>query len=199
MRTSFRLLAVPFILLSLGFGGAPANAASDLASPPGNWVELCDGNSLVTTDAEGQPLSSEVVAVAMAQVQHLCDVGVGSSITMEEYLASIDHPEQLRSYANVVAQINSRPGNMGISAYANSIPRDKKTKVLGCIYRMQPVTGPSKAWSSCGTAGPSTTSTYLTTRGNDFCPVKGTRWEAIADLSVNGSIVQSDSEVKVAL
>ncbi|SDZ16006.1 hypothetical protein SAMN05216554_2700 [Herbiconiux ginsengi] len=137
--------------------------------------------------------------MARSQVRHLCDAGVGSAITFEQYLHAIDASEQFTSYANVVAQINASPGLMGISAYANSIPRDGKRKQLSCIYRMQPMSGPSTSWQSCGTSGPSTTSTYLTTRGNDFCPVKGTRWEAIADLYVNGSIVQSDGDIKVAL
>ncbi|MGA1838223.1 hypothetical protein VD659_14980 [Herbiconiux sp. 11R-BC] len=193
--------AVAAVVIALAVGGAipAARASVDGDFAKGSDIAICGGNSLSTTDAQGAPLDPEALNLARSQVQNLCDAGVGSAITFEQYLQAIDDSQQFTSYANVVAQINSSPGRMGISAYANSIPRDGKTKELSCIYRMQPVAGPSTSWQGCGTDGPSTTSSYLTTRGNDFCPVKGTRWEAIADLYVNGSLKESDGDIKVAL
>lgn len=176
-------------------------AAGAVTPDEGNarHVELCAGNTLSTVRPDGQMLIAEELDLALRQVQHLCDAGVGTSITFQEYLDGLESEAQLTDdYANVVAQINNRPGNMGISAYANSIPLDSRKKELSCIYRMQPVTGPSTSWESCGAASTST-ETYLTARGNDFCPVVGTRWEAVADLYVNGSLKQSDGAIAVAL
>ncbi|GLK19029.1 hypothetical protein GCM10017602_35110 [Herbiconiux flava] len=185
-------LGAPLALTST----ASAQLMPDESTQP---LNVCDGNTLSTVDHDGEQLSDEALDLALRQVRQLCDAGVGSAISIDEYIDSVERDAQLTDdYANVVAQINTRPGNMGISAYANSIPLDKLRKELSCIYRMQPVTGPSTSWESCGSESTST-GTYLTTRGNDFCPVPGTRWEAVADLYVNGSLKQSDGAIAVAL
>lgn len=162
-------------------------------------IEVCQGNSLSTSDANGQQISGRELDLSLRQVQNLCNAGVGSVITFEQYADAVDSGLSLTGeYANVVAQINNQPSKMGISAYANSIPLDGRRKELSCIYRMQPTDGPATSWEACGTAETSASS-YLTTRGNDFCPVPGSRWEAVADLYVDDRLTQSDTAVAVAV
>ena len=197
MKLSMRFFAATAAVVACSALVISSSAAATAA--PDNLLVVCPGNSLSSLDETGAPLSALDLKLAFAQVQHLCEAGVGSTMSFDEYDSSLASPDSLTSeYANVVAQINNRPGLMGISAYANSIPLDGRTKELSCIYRMQPVSGPATPWESCG-AETTSSSTYLTTRGNDFCPVLGTRWEAVADLYVNGNLTQSDSAIAVAL
>jgi hypothetical protein len=112
----------------------------------------------------GAALPAAEYQLALAQVQHLCAVGVGTTITFDQYIDAVESSESLTDEdANVVARINNKPGLMGLSAHANSILLDWRT------------------------------------RGNDFCLVPGTRWEAVADLYANGSLRQSDAAAAVAL
>jgi hypothetical protein len=185
-------------------GGSGASATNltppSASSTDSNVITVCEGNSLSTVDDAGNLIPSDELDVLVRQVDALCDAGVGSAQTFEEYSSSqlgIEARASGGEYANVAAQINVGPGVMGISAYANSIPLDGKEKELGCIYRQQDFDGPAETWQSCGAAG-TTSQTYLTTRSNEFCPVPGTRWEAMATLYADDIKMEEDLAVAIA-
>jgi hypothetical protein len=196
-------------LVAVAFGGAmvlgplPSASAAQRGQPPlvpDQEISLCPGNSLSITDhTTGEPLSQAEIAAATRQIERLCEAGVGTTQTFEEYAASersaAPVPQGLE-YANVVAQILTRPGSMSIMGYANAVPINGRVHELSCIYRQQNVDGPGVPWESCGAA--STTSSSMTTRGNEFCPVPGTRWESLASLYADDVWKQDDGAVAIA-
>ncbi|PPF12703.1 hypothetical protein [Rathayibacter rathayi] len=186
------------ILVGTGLSGAPAATSAGPANA--DVMTVCEGNSLSTLDSSGAPLPQEQIDVLVRQLKGLCDASVGTSREFGEdtsYRLDAEAKQSDGFYANVAAQINAGPGVMGISAYANSIPLDGKEKELGCIYRQQDFDGPAVPWESCGAAS-ATSQTYLTTRGNELCPVPGTRWEAMASLYADGVLMGQDTAVALA-
>jgi hypothetical protein len=131
-----RVAGIAALSLLAAFVLTPVAASASEDAVP-DTIEVCAGNSLETSTAPGESMTQREIALAVRQLEDMCSAGVGTTITFEKYL-ELDPGEAAYDYANVVAQIRTRPGAMSIVAYANAIPRDGKTKELSCIYRLSP-------------------------------------------------------------
>ncbi|MFE6255859.1 hypothetical protein [Agromyces sp. NPDC057865] len=151
-------------------------------TPGSTSVEVCEGNTLSTVGPDGQIMDGAAIRLHIIHVQYLCEQQ-GEEITDSAY--------------NVVAQLtyNSSTGWMSTMGYANSLPYAEYQ--LACTYRHEPVSGAPGQWLSCGER--TATGTSLTTRGNSWCPVPGTRWHSSALLLTGkGNWLGGDDTWKVA-
>lgn len=166
-------------------GTGPSTVAVDQVSigsaETDGLIEVCEGQTLNTLDADGDRLDETTIRLNLASVSRMC---AGDEVSVEA------------SY-NVVAHIsyNSATNTMGVSAYANSLPY--ATYALSCIYRDEHVSAKAGSWSDCGVVRGK--NTYFTTRGNYWCPVPGTRWHVNATLfDANEKELDHDDAWKVA-
>jgi hypothetical protein len=179
---STSVLAIAVLLIP--FTPASAHAGPSEAAPKhinADLIEVCEAHTLDPTDDLGNRLPEDTIQLHLMAVQSMCDA---------------EGPEAAApSNVGAIAAYTPASGAMLVRAYANSLPR--ATYALSCIYRYEPVSGSAGAWQDCGAVRD--TNTYLTTRGNEWCPVPGTRWRVNASLfNANDRLIGSDDAWKVA-
>lgn len=182
----FSLLAASMVTASLVMSGGPASALNRTSAASGSdvsddWIQVCGEQALKATDDLGRPLPDGTLRLHLQTIQRMCD----------------DEKMDAAAPANVGAIIGYTPasGVMLVRAIANSLPR--ATYALSCLYRYEPVSGNAGAWQDCGVVRD--TNTYLATRGNEWCPVPGTRWRVNAALyNSSDRLIGTDDAWKVA-
>lgn len=171
------LLALGVVVLGTLAGPAGTAFADD------SVITVCEGNDVSTVAPDGTALGDAELQEVIRQVERVCEPPTA---------ARNASPLAASTYYNVVALITNSPGKMGINGYANSLPFGSYK--VGCIYRVEPVSGTAGSWMSCG-AITIVNNTYGSTSTVMFCPVPGTRFHARATLDTmsNGWLADDDA------
>lgn len=144
-----------------------------------NEVEVCPGNYVRVVDADGAPLSPDVVAGMTRVVLSDCS----------------DKPIfGIRTVGNVLANIhyNATNGVLYINGVANSLIRGNYQ--LACVYALEPIRTGATHWIDCGTLTKYGVSSIVTPT-TIFCPAPSTRWHAKTSLfSISGKELLRDDK-----